>query len=409
MEPSGDDLKGLWYVRPRKRNFGDCANPPHPRPSCRKEAVEEYVRETGQNPNLTTTKQASVKIETVTDVVAQIQASEAEFSAFRQKNERLYQALKVFVAPISAIANIAVTPASVADYGTASSAVLGAVVYLLRACDGVSSAYDWVEQLFRELQDFSERLAQYVESPQLDPVLRRKIIAILAVLLKVIGRSQKLIRERRFREYLRVTFLGKDSTTKKLIDELNRTLESEQRYTVGVTYATTQRIEEVVKATDEKVNRALETIEADKDKKALAEDESRLRNTLSGTSAPADVEEIFVRNERVLLQGTGAWLENETFFRAWMNREAVILWIFGGPGSGKSFLSTRLIQLLRETNGDEDPVAYFFVKENNENLRDANILLKTLAWQIATQDDEFRKHAVAVCRERSRTITADLT
>ncbi|KAK4220590.1 hypothetical protein QBC38DRAFT_462439 [Podospora fimiseda] len=358
MESSGNDLKGLW-----------------------KEAVEEYARETRQNP--------SVNVETVTDVVAQIQASEAEFSAFRQKNERLYQALNVFVAPISAIASIAVTPASVVDYGTASSGVLSAVVYLPGACDGVTSAYDWVEQLFRELQDFSERLAQYIESAQLDPVLRRKIIAILAVLLKVIGRSQKLIHERRFRDYLRVTFLGNDSITKKLIDELNRTFESEQRYTVGVTYATTQRIEEAVTTIDDKVNRALDNIKADKDKKALAEDGSRVRNTLFDTSAPTDVEEIFVRNERVLLQGTDKWHENEKFFRDWMNREA-------------------FIQILRERNEDEDPVAYFFF-ENNENLRDANILLKTLAWKISNQDDEFRKHAVTVCCQRSRTITADLT
>ena len=342
-------------------------------------------------------------------MVAQIKASDAEFSTFRHKNERLWSALKVFAAPITAIAKIAITPTSTLDFGAASSAVLGAVVHLLKACDGVSNAYDWVEQLFRELEDFSERLAHYADAPQLDPVLRRKIVAILAVLLKVIGRSQKLIRERRFREYLRVTFLGKDPVTKKLIDELNRMLESEQRYTVGVTYATTQRIEEVAKATDEKLSKVLENIEADKDKNAQAEDKGRLRNTLSGTSAPADVEEIFIRNERALLQGTGAWLESENFFRAWMSREAVILWIFGGPGSGKSFLSTRLIQLLREAGAGEDPVAYFFVKENNENLRDANILLKTLAWQIVGQDAEFQRHAMAVCRERSRTITAELT
>lgn len=54
-------------------------------------------------------------------------------------------------------------------------------------------------------------------------------------------------------------------------------------------------------------------------------------------------------------------------------------------------------------------MAFFFVKEDSENLRDANILLKTLAWQIASQDAAFRRHAIAVCRRRSLTITAELT
>jgi tetratricopeptide (TPR) repeat protein/GTPase SAR1 family protein len=295
-----------------------------------------------------------------------------------------------------------------ADYGTVSSAVLGAVVHLVKACEGVSNAYDWIEQLFRELQDFSDRLGQYAQT-RLDPVLRRKMIAILAVILKVMGRSQRLIRERRFKEYLRVTFLGKDAATKTLIDDLNTLLGSEQRYVLGVTYATTQRTEETVNSTHEIASKVLSVIEDEKDRKTQSEDESRLRNALCATSAPADVEEIFVRNERVLLRGTGAWLEEEPFFQAWMRREAVFLWIFGGPGSGKSFLSTRLIQKLREENDENDTVAFFFVKENSENLRDANILLKTLAWQIASQDATFRRHAIAVCRQRSLTITAELT
>ncbi|KAK0622754.1 hypothetical protein B0T14DRAFT_564176 [Immersiella caudata] len=371
------------------------------------DAVAEYRRDTGHvlSPSA---MQPLADIKSIEDVATHIEKSETAFAKFRQKNERLWSALATFVTPISAIANIAITPASVADYGTISSAVLGAVVHLIKAGEGVSNAYDWIEQLFRELQDFSDRLRQYVQT-RLDPVMRRKMVAILAVILKVIGRSQRLIRERRFREYLRVTFLGKDAATKNLIDDLNKLLGSEQRYVLGITYATAQRTEDTVNATHEIASKVLGVIEEEKNRKAQAEDDSRLRNTLCATSAPGDVEEIFVRNERVLLKGTGAWLEDEPFFRAWMCREAAILWIFGGPGSGKSFLSTRLIQQLKDTNEESDVVAFFFVKENSENLRDANILIKTLAWQIAGKDAAFRRHAVAVCRQRSLTATAELS
>lgn len=376
----------------------------------RRDALDQYARDTEKSLSIDEIL-ALRKLNSIEDVFKHIQASEAAFRTFRTKNERLWSALTTFAAPITTIANLAITPSSVVDFGSVSSAVLGAVVYLLKACEGVSNAYDWVEQLFRELQDFSERLGLYMET-RLDSVLRRKIVAILSVILKVLGRSQKLIREKRFREYLRVTFLGKDATTKKLVDDLNKVLGSEQRYVLGVTYASAQRTEEVAKATHDVVHKVLDVVEEERDKRSREEDESRLRNTLHGTSANSEVEEIFVRNGRVLLKGTGAWLEDEPFFNSWMRREATILWIFGGPGAGKSFLSTRLIQILQEKasqTGSGEAVAYFFVKENSETLRDANTILKTLAWQIATQDMAFRRHAITVCRQRALTITPDLT
>lgn len=99
-----------------------------------------------------------------------------------------------------------------------------------------------------------------------------------------------------------------------------------------------------------------------------------------------------------------------------MSRNASILWIFGGPGAGKSFLSTSIVKQLFEqaelavSNGvPAKSVAYFFVKENNETLRDANVILKTLAWQIAAQDQNFRQHAINICKQRSLTAVAEQT
>ena len=44
----------------------------------------------------------------------------------------------------------------------------------------MSNAYDWVEQIFAELQEFSNRLAQYAKS-EMDAILRKKVIAILTL------------------------------------------------------------------------------------------------------------------------------------------------------------------------------------------------------------------------------------
>jgi hypothetical protein len=54
-------------------------------------------------------------------------------------------------------------------------------------------------------------------------------------------------------------------------------------------------------------------------------------------------------------------------------------------------------------------VSYFYIKENKEILRDPNVILKTLAWQIALVDRMFRKHAASVCKSPRATVTAEDT
>lgn len=289
-------------------------------------------------------------IATPEDLATQIEAAGVAFSNFRSKNRLLWSTLKTFIAPVSTLATIAISPASVADYGIVSAAVLGAIVHLVKSGEGVSNAYDWIDQIFQELLEFAERLAIYAKT-QIDLPLQRKIAAIFAFILRIIGRSERLIHERRFREYMRVTFLGKDAETQKLLEDLNKLFGGEQRFVLAITYQSTQRIEENFKGlkksldrTSERVDQVLEVV---KDKSSQAEDESRLQQILCSTPANDKVEEIFTRTSRSLLKGTGVWLQQEQFFSSWMAHEATILWIFGGPGAGKTFLSTWIVKQLQ--------------------------------------------------------------
>lgn len=125
--------------------------------------------------------------------------------------------------------------------------------------------------------------------------------------------------------------------------------------------------------------------------------------------------ELFADFKDNLLEGTGEWLHDEPLFRAWENEEAALLWVFGGPGAGKSFLSTKTILLLRDQH-DQDPehpsrvaVSFFFVKEDNQNLHDLNVILKTIAFQIVQKDEIYRKHVVTVCKSPEATNTAERT
>lgn len=88
------------------------------------------------------------------------------------------------------------------------------------------------------------------------------------------------------------------------------------------------------------------------------------------------------------------------------------MWVFGGPGSGKSHLSAWTIEYLLALYGEYHfqpagvSVAYFFVREDEQQLQDPNTILKTLAWQIAERDPAFRRHAVDVCSSKQKIISA---
>ncbi|KAL8883174.1 MAG: hypothetical protein Q9192_007389 [Flavoplaca navasiana] len=73
------------------------------------------------------------------------------------------------------------------------------------------------------------------------------------------------------------------------------------------------------------------------------------------------------------------------------------MWVIGGPGSGKSHLSTLAIEYLPRlydvdhAEAIDVSVAYFYIREYKQQLRDSNTILKTLAWQVAEEDQVFRR------------------
>lgn len=116
-----------------------------------------------------------------------------------------------------------------------------------------------------------------------------------------------------------------------------------------------------------------------------------------------------------LLKGTASWLQREYFFDLWMQHQAPILWIFGGPGSGKTMISTWLINPLSKKFESKSEtfsgtsVGHFYMKENVEELRNPNIMLKTMAWQIQQADLLFHKHAATVSEFDRNIVRAEHT
>ena len=108
--------------------------------------------------------------------------------------------------------------------------------------------------------------------------------------------------------------------------------------------------------------------------------------------------EVFETAKDELLKDSGLWILDEELFSAWMDGNIPLLFIYGSPGAGKSFLSCRIIQTLgqvhpqRVQDVSRVSIAYFFCKDNASGLRSHRSILLTIAYQIAKNDPTYAKH-----------------
>lgn len=222
-----------------------------------------------------------------------------------------------------------------------------------------------------------------------------------------------------------------------MLDELNKVIANEGRLTLALTHEKTEQARDLAAKSVEVGQRASEKIDnvredvktiegltreaasAIQDMRVQQIDQHLLENMhhILKTTAVTQTDDWYSLFKRNLLEGSGAWLQKEEFFEVWMQHQAPILWVFGGPGAGKTMLSTWLITTLNKqfeaksemTSGAATHVGYFFVKENVEDLRNPNILFKTMAWQIQQTDPLFRRHAANVCGFNRKTAGAEDT
>jgi hypothetical protein len=151
------------------------------------EALQNYLKASGRSPEEMIILK---KLHSSEDLYNQLEADQSKFGAFRDKHSKLWNVLSKSVQPFVVVSSIASSAISLSPFAPAS-VVLGSVIFLVRAADGVSEAYNWIEQLFDKLGGFTQRLEEYVDGG-MNAHLKQKAIAILACLLEILARSEKL-------------------------------------------------------------------------------------------------------------------------------------------------------------------------------------------------------------------------
>ncbi|KAH8797775.1 hypothetical protein F5884DRAFT_151539 [Xylogone sp. PMI_703] len=97
-------------------------------------------------------------------------------------------------------------------------------------------------------------------------------------------------------------------------------------------------------------------------------------------------------NDKRIASGTCKWIVDDKHFQLWLTSENQhALWICGGPGKGKTFLSSYLIDelpgILRTLGQSDNPLVLKFFCDNRDGLRNtALVVLLSLLHQLLESD-----------------------
>lgn len=343
-------------------------------------ACDDYARETG----VAIVDGEFPRILNPEDLSRQLDAENGHFQDFRTKRSSLLHAMRMVLSPFENLGDVIAD--AVSSGFPPASCIMGAMMLLIRSARKVSESFDMLTDLFRKLGNFALRLESYKNVP-LSEGMKTIIVKVLVNVFRVCAVSQKLLNRGSIRA--RVTKWAKnvfveDTSISSLLGELEELTSQELRmvsaHGLDLTHQTLRNTAKLLERDDERSDRD----RLDKLKKAL--------NPVSASG------QVFSSINESRMPGSGSWVEDR--IRSWWQGSESLLWIHGGPGVGKSYMASKIINDLAkaETSAGSAPiVASFFIKNNDADLRSLNKVLRTLAWQVAVRQSSFAAHAEEFC------------
>jgi hypothetical protein len=292
--------------------------------------------------------------------------------------------------------------------------VLNAASFLIDTADGVSLSYDTVELLFEKIEDVSVEM-DVLSRHILPNELRDKVVELLIAIIRICSLSRKLAKQGRFLEYTK-GLTGKDpAITEQLavFDRLHASLSARVQSLTYDTVLNTRQDAITIKATLQQQTEKEEAFREEFRAKFDSEKAMRIEDIKEQQAEKIrDVLQPTVRN-RVIhnslkssrAKQSGTWVIGDRLFQSWAQRSFPILWLSGGPGIGKSSLTSFIIEFLKQqsyepmTGASRMSIAYFYFKEADRELRSFTTALRTMACDIADEDPLFFRHVYKACSE----------
>ena len=135
--------------------------------------------------------------------------------------------------------------------------------------------------------------------------------------------------------------------------------------------------------------------------------QSRDLKSLLAISDLPDIDYIFFRDQWA--EGTNEWILEDQTYLEWFDPVgksdgARVLWLNGGPGIGKSVLSSFIInEIIKQGHCCQ----YFFARSGDQKKRSLSFLLRSIAYQLARSVPDFLERTFDVADEGIDFETAD--
>ncbi len=190
--------------------------------------------------------------------------------------------------------------------------------------------------------------------------------------------------------------LGKDSSVLGYPGETSRPLDADHHNVCKYNGPRDPNYIAVRNALQSLVGKIVSTNRLNKPAVSNRRNSQDLRSLLAITDIP-DVDYIFFRDQWA--PGTSGWLLEEPIYLEWLRTQDSthsLLWLNGGAATGKSVMSSFIINNLVEQGIS---CQYFFINHGDRKKRTISLLLRSIAYQIARSVPKFLQRLLQLMDE----------
>ncbi|KIJ50943.1 hypothetical protein M422DRAFT_27066 [Sphaerobolus stellatus SS14] len=248
--------------------------------------------------------------------------------------------------------------------------ILGAVKVLIDGVDRFLNMFDIIKDELQSLQRYLLRVTEYEYLYPDSAPLQKFLCQFYVNFLRFWHQVDKECKRSGFNALFSSVAPLSTSKMRKILEEIRDALDQIE---------TEANMAEREEAKEERMLSQRERLLNERERKENAEmrqqqqvdhEAMRCEKVRNWLSASRLLEPMFKRYDAykgISLSGTGAWLLKHDIYQQWRHgSNPAIVWMYGRPGSGKSVLSTHLIDSLKQTD-PETPMAFFFYRFDEEH------------------------------------------
>jgi tetratricopeptide (TPR) repeat protein len=269
--------------------------------------------------------------------------------------------------------------------------------------------YDSLELLFKKIGDVNTDLDIY-NRRELPPELANKLAELMVATINICALSKRLRTHGRLLTYAKGVLMGDDGEVTGQLAVFDRLQRGLGARVTALNYNNVLEVRDAVRVEagkDEEFREEVRSRESNIEKftiEALASAQHKdVLDALNPTRRHRMICNKF-QNDRA--KKSGIWLTSHDAYQAWLSRRRSLLWLSGGPGTGKSSLSSFIIEQLETQARDQSlessrvSVAYFYFKEAESELRSFGTAIRTMAYDLGEDNPAFFKRLYRIFKDR---------